>query len=360
LPLVPVIRVDPSEFEPHPAPYADRSARRVKGGGSKREIPVRGGRKRTRDKVPRIVIRRDAELPGRVVMAIEQVVNLREELEARAHLVVSAQVRNSIAGRRSRPEIVETVRRILVIFVPSRERTGHRPKVQIHKYFGCKLVVHVRFQHVLRNLWNMISRLHGDVAVQACPAVVGAIAAAVQRLRALVGRVEERVTASYDDFSDSPAEICLDPFPLRSAEVGEIAKAGLQGCHKEKIVVILAMKPPNIPAQIAVSSIAHARFKRPGNDLLQRRISDKGIRQIARFVRIGAPQFDGCGRSAGLAVVKVNAREAERPVSSADGWIETVENVLAIQGTARSGRVRGEAIRVVDGCAVCGCSGRRE
>src|SRR5439155_17726931 len=58
-------------------------------------------------------------------------------------------------------------------------------------------------------------------------------------------------------------------------------------------------------------------------------------------------EFDGCGRTAAFRIAGIQIHEARGAEGGTGGWVESVENVLSIEGTGRSTGVN--AVTVVYG-----------
>ncbi len=63
-------------------------------------------RKRPRDEIAGVVIRRRTQLCRRVIAMIEQIVDLHEQLHSLLHLIMRSEVHHAIAGREPRSQIV--------------------------------------------------------------------------------------------------------------------------------------------------------------------------------------------------------------------------------------------------------------
>ncbi len=104
------------ECDAHSTPRTNRGTRRIKRSMHKRVISAHG-RERPRDERTLVGKSRRSQLSRRVVVMVEEVVNSYEQLNTVLQLVPCREVHNPIAGRRSRPEIVDAVGVALVIFV---------------------------------------------------------------------------------------------------------------------------------------------------------------------------------------------------------------------------------------------------
>src|SRR5512135_618703 len=100
------------------------------------------------------------------------------------------------------------------------------------------------------NLRNAVAGPNRDVAIHSQTSIIGAIAAAVNRLSTLIRRVQKGVIAPDREMLDPGADVGFHSLAARLAEVGEIAEAGLLGCDEQKIVVVLSPEPPGAPAQV--------------------------------------------------------------------------------------------------------------
>jgi len=81
---------------------------------------------------------------------VEKVIDLREELDAPAHLVVQREVNDAIAGRVSRPEVIDAVRLVPIILVSAGVRTPHGLEIQVRGDFRGGLVFRERLQKLAR------------------------------------------------------------------------------------------------------------------------------------------------------------------------------------------------------------------
>ena len=86
----------------------------------------------------------------------------------------------------------------------------------------------------------------------------------------------------------------------------EVAVARGLCSYKEKVVVVVGVEVACAPAIAAAGITAQTELIRTADDLLQRRIADKGVVQRAREVRVGATKLRGGWCAARLAVVEVD------------------------------------------------------
>src|SRR5579862_579820 len=113
------------------------------------------------------------------------------------------------------------------------------------------MVLAIELEDVTRHLGNKISRDDVDVVVDTGHsgqrAVIGAVAAAVNRLGALVGRIQESVIAADTPMPPIFGDLQFKTIAVSLAEIEEITKSGLLRGDKEQIVVILAKKVVGTP-----------------------------------------------------------------------------------------------------------------
>jgi hypothetical protein len=103
--------------------------------------------------------------------------------------------------------------------------------------------------------------------------------------------------------------------------------------------VIVSPEPTYAPIHVAFLAPADADFQCPRDDLIQRRVAGKGVRQVARVVRVRAAKLDRGRRTAGLAVARIRSQETDWAEGNTNSWIEPAENVLPIEGSKPAARI---------------------
>ena len=163
---------------------------------------------------------------------------------------------------------------------------------------------------------------------------VAAVARAADRLRAVIGRIQQAQVAA-----DGPAagglglQTHLDPLAPRLAEVLEVAEAARVVGNEKDVIAVVGAEHTEVPGHGAGHRAAQAGFEGGGDDLLERRVTREGIRQLARARRIGAAQLDRRGRAAALVGTGIEGDRLVRRKGQPGGRIEAAEGVVAIERT---------------------------
>src|SRR5262249_14417322 len=130
------------------------------------------------------------------------------------------------------------------------------------------------FSHMLWDKRDPRARLDLDQTAEPSRdrhCIVGAIAGTVNRLGALVGCIEKSVPAIEADAPESAVEGDFEAAPPCFAEILKITETRLIRCDEEDVLAVRRLEPPCAPVQPIFPSSPQARFKRPGDDLPERR-----------------------------------------------------------------------------------------
>jgi len=110
-----------SELNPDSAPRPARRARRIERRVLDRKFPAHCGKGPNDERSGGGEPSRP-ELRGREVLAVEQIIDLGEELQPLGNLIARAEIDDSIAWRPAGPEIIQTVGLMQVVFITARVR----------------------------------------------------------------------------------------------------------------------------------------------------------------------------------------------------------------------------------------------
>ena len=190
----------------NPAPCSDGRARREERGRPQRIVAVWRCRKRPGKEIVVVVEGRRAKLRPRVIVMIQQIVDLREQLEVALNLIMPPEVQDSIPRRKTLTEIVDAVGLIQIVFITTCIGSAYGYEVQCGENLRRRRELQKSLADVTRHLGNIVSRLDSDIAVDAKSAVVSAVGHAVDRLRALIRHVLERVIGTEVEFGDPLVE----------------------------------------------------------------------------------------------------------------------------------------------------------
>src|SRR5262245_59204942 len=115
---------------------------------------------------------------------------------------------------------------------------------------------------------------------------------AVDRLRAFIGRGQERVPGTDGDRCNLPVRIDLETLSTRLPKVPEKAETSLFGCDKQDVVVVVCAEYSSGPVDASVRTTSSG-FPGSSHHLIQRGITCHRIRQLARRFRVRTPELDG-------------------------------------------------------------------
>src|SRR5688572_4142337 len=146
-------------------PEGDRRARSDEGPVPQRELTAdRGKRPGHEGAGVRESVR--AELGASRVLPVEQVVDLEKDGDLRRRLIASPEIHDGVSGGAARPEIVDPVRLVRVVFVATRVRARGRDEAEIDVYIRPHSHFAERLEHVPRDEWHARTRLDLDLAFQ--------------------------------------------------------------------------------------------------------------------------------------------------------------------------------------------------
>ena len=106
------------------------------------------------------------QLRRRIVVAIEQIVDLNGELKPSGQIIVSPEVGHRVARRDSRSKIVGWGRLIRIVFVASRIRTRYSHFIEIDDKFRSEIKVRPGLPGLLRNQRDPVARMNVDIAIK--------------------------------------------------------------------------------------------------------------------------------------------------------------------------------------------------
>src|SRR5262245_15667382 len=106
------------------------------------------GREGTRDEISDVCEARRSKLRCGVILAIEQIVDLHEELQLPMNLIAASQFEYGVSGRRPRPEIVKPVRLVFVVLISASIRTGESRHTEVDGEFRRDVNIRVRLNHM--------------------------------------------------------------------------------------------------------------------------------------------------------------------------------------------------------------------
>lgn len=149
----------------------------------------------------------------------------------------------------------------------------------------------------------------------------------------LEGRVDEAVL-------EEPAQTCetlrkteLDAGTAGIADIVEEADVRLRtaGGLKQDVVVVDGTECAEMPAQCAAGRSAYTQFHASRDDLVQRRISEERIGQIARCLFAGAGEFDRGRRTSRLGIACIQDGCRRYMDRQSRGRIEAAELMTSVE-----------------------------
>ena len=181
---------------------------------------------------------------------------------------------------------------------------------------------------------------------------------AVDDERIAVGGVHQAVVELPAERPGVPRDLQLDAAPARVADIleethiGQCAAGGLE----QDVVPVDALVGVDLPGEAPGEAATHTDFAAARHHVLQRRIGQEGVGQVARRVFVGTGQLHRRGRAAGLGQVAVHDQPVVPAPCEAQCRIDATIAVIAVE-------FRREAAAIAEGNArvvVARRSGQRQ
>ena len=153
--------------------------------------------------------------------------------------------------------------------------------------------ISVGLQEIAWGLRDLVAGNDLNVAIEPRASIVCTIATGAQHLAALKRSIEKGIVATERNPTIRAAQADLGALATSLAVIYKVPETGLLRGDKENIVGVLRSEPTGMPIQFALACAADTSLKVPRYDLLQRRICNESVWQVARLGRIRAAKFDG-------------------------------------------------------------------
>ncbi len=279
------------------------------------------------------VVAEDAEVG---VLAVEDVVRAREQLDMRRDLVRRVEIEHRVAA--------DAPVGGLVVLVAARERRAVEQQVGADLPARGDGAVDAQPQRLPGNGRDARARGDGDVAVLVGRRVVGAVLGESVD----VGRGYEAVACDELDRSHRPAQHQLDALAPGAADVAEVAGVDrVAGADELDIVVGQRAIRGGAPAPARLLA-ARTDLHGARQHLLQRRIGQEAVRQLAGRQRVGAGELDGRRRAHAFVVARITGECSRRIPVGTDGRAEAAERVIAVEARCLAALVADVDGRVVE------------